>query len=685
MTTVLKLNFRTMNKEETKERIAKLRKYVNEMRYRYHVLNDPKVTDKDYEALMDELVHLERQFPEFFDPNSPSQKVAGEPLKEFKKVPHDYPMFSLNDAFNEAELRAWNERNIRLVNTGALEESGYYCEIKMDGLAVSLIYEGGALLYGLTRGNGQVGEDITNNIKTIGSIPLLLREDSKYYKEARSRRVIVRGEVYMPIKSFEALNKDRRIRNEELFANPRNAAAGSLRQLDPKIAASRNLDFVAYGLIGLEAETHEDEHIIAKDLGFPTNPYNLFCRNLDEVVSSWHEWEKIRMGLPYQIDGMVVIVNDEKLFSRLGSVGKSPRGAIAFKWPAEEVTTIVEDIQAQVGRTGVLTPVAHLRAVEVAGSTVSRATLHNADEIEKKDILIGDTVVIRKAGDVIPEVVKSIPELRTGKEKHFKMPDECPVCGGKVVRKEGESAHRCANKNCFAIEKLRIEHFVSRAAFDIDGLGPKIIDRLIDEGLIKDASDLFDLKAGDIEPLERFAEKSASNLIDAIEGAKRIGLDRFIYALGIPLVGLETAADLAKQFCTLEKFLKASREELGRLYGIGQKVADSIGQYLESDKNQVFIKELIKHGVKVKNYHSPVRADKLKGKTFVVTGVLPTMTREEAHKTIIQYGGNVSAAVSTKTDYVLVGEEAGSKLERAKKLGVSTITERDFLKLIGIV
>lgn len=685
-----------MTKEEAKQRIEKLRKYIDEMRYRYHVLDDPGITEADYDSLMRELVGLEEQYPEFYDKNSPSQKIGGQALKEFKQVKHEVPMLSLGDAFSEGEFLAWYERIGRLVNRKIIDRSGFYCEIKMDGLAVSLIYENGELVSGQTRGNGLIGEDITGNIKTIRSIPLRLREKSKYYNLAKRNRLIIRGEAYMPIKSFLALNEERKKKGEELFANPRNAAAGSLRQLNPKITASRNLDFMAYGLIIIDSDrgqspgtertvpfiTHQEEHKIAKDLGFPANGHNVFCPDTKCVIETWHEWEKLRPKLPYQIDGMVVNINDEKLFRQLGVIGKSPRGAIAFKWPAEEVTTVVLDIQVQVGRTGTLTPVAHLKPVVVAGSTVSRATLHNMDEIEKRDVKIGDTVMVRKAGDVIPEVVKSIPDLRTGKEKKFKMPDKCPVCGGGVERKEGEAAYRCLNKNCFAIEKLRIEHFVSKPAFDIDGLGPKIIDRLIDEGLIKDASDLFELKVGDIEPLERFAEKSASNLIESVNDAKNIDLDRFIYALGIPLVGAETAADLAKQFGTLEKFLSVKREELDRLYGIGQKVADSISDYLANKKSREFIDRLLKRGVKVRNYHSPIVANKLAGKSFVVTGALETMTRDETHKRIIQYGGTISSSVSSKTDYVLAGDDPGSKYDKAKKLGVAIITEKEFLTLL---
>jgi DNA ligase (NAD+) len=672
-----------MNKEEAKVRIEKLRKYIDDLRYRYHVLDDPTVTDADYDSLMHELVGLEEQFPEFLDPNSPSQKVGGKPLDKFRSVKHEYSMLSLNDAFSEDEMKEWYVRLVRLVGNKVIDDSGYYSEIKMDGLAISLVYETGALAYAATRGNGFIGEDITNNIKTIKAIPLTLRQESKYWEIAKNGRIEIRGEIYMPIKSFETLNKERLEKGLPLFANPRNAAAGSVRQLDPKITASRNLDFMGYGMIGVRVDTHEEEHAVIKDLGLPVNKYNKYCKSLEEVFKLWHDWEKIRPKLPYQIDGMVVNLNDKRVFERLGVVGKSPRGAIAFKWPAEEATTMLEDIEVRVGRTGVLTPTAHLKPVVVAGSTVSRATLHNADEIEKKDIRIGDTVVIRKAGDIIPEVVKSIKELRSGKEKIFKMPKECPMCGGGVYRKPHEVAYRCSNVKCFAIEKRSLEHFVSKAAFDIEGLGEKIIEQLMNVGLVKDPSDLFTLKVGDLEPLERFAEKSASNLIGSIESHKGISLERFIYALGIPLVGTETATDIAKKFGSLERVVEASREEFNAIYGIGKKVAESIADYFEDSEKKAYIKRLLDDGVKVKNYHSPVLANKLQGKTFVVTGTLEFMTRDDAHKRIVENGGKVGSSVSKSTDYLVVGESPGSKLEKAKSLGVKILDEKEFLSLLG--
>ncbi|MEI6040559.1 MAG: NAD-dependent DNA ligase LigA, partial [Candidatus Berkelbacteria bacterium] len=413
-----------MNKTDAIIRIEKLSQVIDDFRYRYHVLDDPEVKDSDYDSLMHELVSLENEYPDLKSPNSPSQKVGGEPLKKFENVTHAAPMISLNDVFDETELADWYDRLVKLAGVKEIEKSGFFSELKMDGLAVSLVYEKGELVYGATRGNGKVGEVITENLKTVRAIPLKLRKESKYYTD---KRVEVRGEVFMPIKSFNDLNKDRVKINEPEFANPRNAAAGSLRQLDSKITASRNLDFMAYGEIGIDVDFHEDEHGVAKDLGFPTGKYNKFCANISEIIELWHDWTKIRPKLPYQIDGMVVVLNDKKIFDKLGIVGKAPRAAVAFKWPAEEVTTVLEDIKIQVGRTGVLTPVAVLRPVVVAGSTVARATLHNLDEITKKDIRIGDTVVIRKAGDVIPEVVKVIEKLRTGQEKVFQMPKNCPI------------------------------------------------------------------------------------------------------------------------------------------------------------------------------------------------------------------------------------------------------------------
>jgi len=671
-----------LNKKEAKERIPKLRKYIDELRYQYHVLDNPSVTDAQWDSLMRELVALEEKYPEFYDPTSPSQKVGGEVLKKFKSVSHQYPMLSLNDAFNTEELSAWYDRIARIVDRKKIDASGFYCELKMDGLASNLIYENGIFTQGLTRGNGYVGEDITSNLKTVKSVALRLRENSKYYSLIKDKRVEIRGEVYMPTSSFEALNVERAKKSKPVFANPRNAAAGSVRQLDSKISSSRNLNFMGYALFGVETKTHEEEHEIISSLGIPSNKHNKYCHNLDEIVSLWKKWEVLRPKLPFQIDGMVVNINDKKLFERLGTVGKAPRGAVAFKWPAEEVSTRLLEIDVQVGRTGVLTPIAHLEPVEVAGSTVSRATLHNEDEIQKKDVRIGDTVIIRKAGDVIPEVVKSVTELRNGREKKFHMPKVCPQCGSSVQRKEGESAYRCLNKNCFAVLFRSVEHFVSKTAFDIDGLGPKIIDKLMNEGIIKDASDLFTLKYGDLESLERFAEKSAQNIIDSIENSKKIEFARFVYALGIRNVGAETANDLAEKFQSLDNFLSASLEDLNSIFDIGPVVAESIFSYIKDKHSLQFIHKLIDNGVIIAKPQKRETRSGIDKKTFVFTGGMESLSRDEAKKKVRLYGGNSSESVSGNIDYVVAGENTGSKYEKAKKLGIEILSENDFLKLI---
>lgn len=665
-----------MDKEEAKKRIEKLRKIIDELRYQYQVLDAPSATDAQYDSLMRELVELEEKYPEFYDQYSPSQKVGGEPLKKFTNVPHQKQMISLNDAFSEQEVTAWYERMARLVGGSAIEKSGFFCELKMDGLAISLIYENGKLVQALTRGDGKTGEDVTNNVRTVKGIPLKLRKESP-------GRIEIRGEIYMPTSSFEGLNKERVKKGEPLFANPRNAAAGSIRQLDPKITASRNLSFMGYALLGTDTKTHEDEHKIISDLGLTTGGrQNKFCQDLDQVFDLWKEWAKKRPTFPFQIDGVVVNLNDEKLFAKLGVVGKAPRGAIAFKWPAEEVTTVVEDITVQVGRTGTLTPVAHLKPVVVAGSTVSRATLHNEDEIKKKDIRIGDTVVVRKAGDVIPEVVKSIKELRSGHEKEFKMPHKCPICGSAVERKEGEAAYRCTNSKCFAVEFRGLGHFVSKKAFDIDGLGPKIIEKLINEGLVHNAADFFTLKIGDLEPLERFAEKSAQNVIDSIEGSKEIELGRFIYALGIRNVGEETAIDLAEKYRSIDKLIDAYLDDINSIYDIGPVVAKSIYDYFQDKKNIDFVHQLIDDGVKIKVASKVEQKKEIAEKTFVFTGGLDTMTRDDAKALVRKYGGKTSESVSKNVDYVVAGVDPGSKYDKAQKLGVKVLDEQEFIKLI---
>lgn len=678
------------------ERVKKLRETIDDLRYRYHVLDDPSVTDAHYDALMRELVGHETEYAELKTPDSPSQRVGGEPLKQFSSVKHAVPMLSLDDAFNNEEMFAWEKRAKKLAPQ---TQFNYYVEMKMDGLALSLTYEKGELVCAATRGDGTTGEDVTNNIRTIDAIPLKLRKTAKTAPYLTGR-IEVRGEIYMPKKAFEALNKDRAEKNQTLFANPRNAAAGSVRQLDPKITASRNLSFMAYQVLvdPLPAKHHE-EHELAQELGFASNQHNKLCDSVEQVLAYWQSLEKKRANLPYQVDGVVVGIDDTATKQRLGVAGKSPRAMIALKWPAEETTTIVEDIIVQVGRTGALTPVAHLKPVLVAGSTVSRATLHNQDEIARKDIRVGDTVVIRKAGDVIPEVVSVITELRPNATTAFTMPHNCPVCGTPVVKKEGEAVTRCSNPNCFAAQRRQLEHFVSKAAFDMDGLGPKILDRLIEEGFIKTFADLFDLKPGDIEGLERFGQKSAQNIINTIDSHKTIELYRFLYALGIRNVGVETSRDMANfltrkleqvetiktsNFSKLTKLLtNTTLDEWNSIPDVGPVVARSIFDYFQSGATLQFLEDLFTKGVVITIDHSQNRQKEgVTGKTFVFTGGMESFTRDEAKNMVREFGGEPSESVSKNTDYVVAGSDAGSKLKKAQTLGVSVLTEQQFLALI---
>ncbi len=675
-----------MNKDQAKQRIEQLRKEIDENRYYYHVMDKPRVSDAIDDSLKRELAKLEQAYPELVTPDSPTQRVGGAPLDKFVKVTHGVAMLSLNDAFEIADLESWRDRLYKLVGEQKIKDAGYYLELKMDGLAVSLVYKNGIFVQGATRGDGKIGEDVTNNLKTIESIPLKLRKtgDKDLDEKIFAGEIEVRGEIYLPKSEFENLNREQVKKGLPAYANPRNIAAGSIRQLDPKIAASRNLQFMMYAIpTELGLVRHSDEHALAARLGFRTNPENKICRDIDEISKYLTKQSKDKENLSYQTDGVVVGVDDRKLFKQLGFVGKAPRGQIAYKFPAEEATSVVRDIVLQVGRTGKLTPVAVLDPTVVAGSTVSRATLHNEDEIARKDIRLGDTVIIRKAGDVIPEVVEPIVRMRTGEEKKFLMPAHCPVCGGDLVKKEGEVDWYCTKKDCSVRQMRQLQHFVAKGAFEIEGLGPKILDKLVSVGLIKDAGDIFALKIEDLQPLERFAEKSADNLVREIADSKQIALNNFIYSLGIRHIGSQMAIDLAKQFVSLDKFLSADFDGLNRMYGIGEKVARSVAEFLSDKKNIELIEKMVRHGVRVKNYHSVVVTDRLKGKTFVVTGVLQTMTREEAHKKITQFGGEFSSSVSSKTDYVLSGENPGSKVEKARKLGVKIISEEEFLKMLS--
>ncbi|MBI2124049.1 MAG: NAD-dependent DNA ligase LigA [Candidatus Wildermuthbacteria bacterium] len=711
-----------MTKEKARKRVGKLKELINKHRYLYHVKDTQEISDSAFDMLKHELFSLEQQYPDLMTPDSPTQRVGGAPLDKFRKVSHAVPMLSIEDVFSQEELSSWEEYLLRLAEgkdtslpsarTNGLE---YFAELKVDGFAVSLKYKNGVFQNGSTRGNGIIGEDVTQNLKTIESIPLKLKLHGvlalgKDVSLPRARQALeqgmveVRGEVYMAKKDFERFNEERRKKGEELFANPRNLAAGSIRQLDPKLAASRPLKFLAYDIVSDLGQTlHSQEHEMLRSFGFKTDPTARICETLDEVIAYWNAIKKKRDSLPFMIDGVVVVINDNKIFSKLGVAGKSPRGIRAFKFSGLQATTRVLDIQLQVGRTGAVTPVAILDPVPLAGVTVSRATLHNEDEIKRLGVRIGDTVIVERAGDVIPAVQKALLELRSGQERLFHMPTHCLACGAKLVRPAGEAIWRCPNKEkCPAQKRESLYHFVSKKGFNIVGLGPKIIDKLVDAGLISGAADLFSLKEGDLVPLERlprtvapkatlvrgFAEKSSQNLIAAIQQAKHIPLARFLVSLGIRHVGEETAIALAEYFGSIEKIQQASPEELENIPDVGAVVAKSIKEWFCDKTNQAMVDRLLKVGVKIQNPALPrasfpkLALGKFQGKTFVLTGSLSSFTREEAKEKIRMAGGNVSESVSKKTNYVIVGENPGSKLQEAQKLGVETLTEKEFISLL---
>ncbi len=676
-----------MKKGETQKRIEKLKDLINYHRYLYHVLNKEEISESALDSLKKELFDLEQNFPEFITPDSPTQRVGGKPIDAFKKIEHKEMMRSLNDAFSREDMDNWENRNKKLLNGEKIE---YYCEPKLDGLAIELIYNKGILKTGATRGDGKIGEDVTQNIKTIEAIPLKLREEKDIIDDLKKERlpfinfdnIIVRGEAIITKKEFKKTNKEREKNGLPLYANPRNLAAGSLRQLDSKITSERNLDANVYDLVSdFGQKTHDEEHRILKVLGFKTNnKHNRLCKNMDEVFDFYAYWQKNREKLPYEIDGLVISINSNEVFNKLGVAGKAPRGAIALKFPLKQSTTIIEDIKIQVGRTGAMTPVAILKPVEINGVIVSRATLHNDKEIERLGLKIGDTVVVGRAGDVIPEVIKVFPELRTGKEKNFKMPVNCPSCETKLVKPENEIVWRCPNHNCFSRKMGWFKHFVSRSAFSIDGLGPKIIEKFIEEGLLSDPSDLFELKEGDILPLERFADKSAKKIVLNIQNRKEVSFSRFIYSLGIRNVGLKTSFDLALTFKSIEEIENASVEELESISDVGPIVAQSIFDWFRLKENKDFLRKLKERGVK---YFIEKREGKLLGKKFVITGTLEKMSRDVAKENIILLGGEVSDSISKNIDYLVFGVNPGSKYEKAIKLGIKTLKEEDFLKIIS--
>jgi DNA ligase (NAD+) len=685
-----------MTKAEAKTRIDKLKKEVEHHRYLYHVLDRVEISDAALDSLKHELYELEQQYPEFVTADSPTQRVGGEARPEFKKVRHAKLMLSMEDVFSLEELSAWHERNCKLLPR--LSED-FYAEIKMDGLAVSLVYEGGLFVSGSTRGDGRIGEDVFQNLKTIEAIPLKLRApaeqeiekflsdagsdiDAKKFRTAIGGRVEIRGEAYMRKHVFNELNKDQAASGEPPFANPRNAAAGAIRQLDPKITASRKLSFFGYALAtDMGEKTHELAHQIIKFLGVPVNPLSRRVRSLAEVQIYHEEIAKKRASLDYWTDGIVVVVMDNTQFDRLGVAGKTPRGHVAYKFPPEQVTTTVREVIWGVGRMGTVTPVAVVEPVFVAGTTVTHATLHNLDEIERLGLKIGDTVILEKAGDVIPKIVQVLPRLRNGHEKTIQPPKKCPMCGTGLVRAAGVVALICPNKNCFARNSASIAHFVARTAMNIDGLGEKTIEQFMNEGLVRDPSDLYELTVGDILPLERFAETSAANVVQAIKGARQAALPRFLYALGIEHVGEETALAVASHFGTIEKLRRAKIDELTAIEGVGEVVAKSVAAWFGDPKHEEYLDRLLKH-IEVKPAPR-LAVGPLNGKIFVFTGELEAMSRDEAKEIVRAKGGKASETVSPSTSYVVAGPGAGDKLTKAKKLGIKVLNEKEFLSIIN--
>ena len=670
---------------KAKDRIEKLKKLINHHRYLYHVLDKQEITDEALDSLKHELYGLEQSFPGLITPDSPTQRVGGSPLEKFEKVKHKIPQWSFNDVFNEEEIREFNERIKRFLSKEyghTPKNINYVSELKIDGFKIILTYEKGVLKTAATRGDGKVGENVTANVKTINSIPLRLNRDVD---------CVVEGEIWMGKDEFDNLNAEREKKGEQLFANPRNVAAGSIRQLNPKIASARKLDSFIYDLAWVKPpnddlsfkipETQLEELGFLKDLGFKVNPHFKLCEDVEEVISFWKEWQKKKDKTKYWVDGVVVKLNRIDWQERLGYTGKSPRFAIALKFPALQATTVVEVIDVQVGRTGALTPVAHLRPVTIAGSVVSRATLHNEDEIKRLDVRVGDTVVLQKAGDIIPDIISVIKEMRTGKEKSFKMPKVCPICKTPVVFEDDSPIAKCPNKKCATRHRRGLYYFVSKKAFDIEGLGPKIVDALLDNNLVSDASDFFDLKEGDIALLERFAEKSAKNLIRSIDAHREIELSRFIISLGIENVGESTAEDLADSFNTIESLKDASLSDLEKVSDVGPIVAKSIYSWFREDDNKNFLKKLLSRVIIKKE--AQAKSVKLKGLKFVLTGSLDKMSRDEAKKMIKGQGGEVVESVSKNTDFVVCGNEPGSKYDKAKNLGVKILSEGEFVEMLG--
>lgn len=668
--------------KDTETRARKLREIIDHHRKLYHEEDKPEISDEAYDSLVKELLEIEERFPELRTDFSPTERIGGAPQETFSKVTHEVPQWSFDNVFDENELSAWEDRLKRILSKDAKYKDRkltYCAEHKIDGLKVVLTYKKGVLTVGATRGDGTVGENITENLRTVKDVPLKLDKNID---------ITVVGEAWLSKKEFERINAERRERGEPLFANPRNAAAGSLRQLDPKITAGRNLNVFAYDIDALSGggvsvpNTQEGELKLLSELGFNVNDAYKKCDSLEEVISYYRYWLPKRESLSYGMDGIVAKVDEVELQRALGYTAKAPRYAIAFKFPAEEATTIVQDIVLQVGRTGVLTPVAILEPVLVAGSTVSRATLHNEDEIRRLDVRVGDTVIIKKAGDVIPDIVRVLTEFRTGKEKTFKFPERVPECGGdgRVERIPGQAAYRCVDRNSALQQERRLQHFVSKKAFNIDGLGKRTIKLFMDKSLISSFDDIFTLRRGDVEILPGFGEKSADNLFRSIEAARSVTLARFLFGISIDQVGEETARDLANHFKNIESIRDASLSELEAIPGIGPVVAKSVYEWFRNRENKKVLSRLLSQ-VKIERVAAK-GGSKLAGKTFVLTGTLSSLSRDEAKEKIENEGGKVSSSVSANTDYVVVGESPGSKLKEANKLGVKTLSEEDFVAML---
>jgi DNA ligase (NAD+) len=661
------------DKRGAPEEAAGLRDRVRHHNYMYHVLDSPEVSDQEYDRMMRRLEEIERLFPDLVTSDSPTQKVGAPPLEEFGTVTHSVPMLSLQNAFDVAEVVLFDGRVRKLLGDKEFE---YVAEPKIDGLAMEAIYRDGVFVRGSTRGDGVTGEDITENLRTVRSLPLRLRKAGGRIPSLLE----VRGEVYMAKRDFADLNQRREEEGEQVFANPRNAAAGSMRQLDPRVTATRNLDVYLYAMGRVEGasfETYSDMLKAFKAWGLRVNPETRICGTIEDAISFHASLEAKRKSLSYEIDGVVIKVNSLALQRELGGISRSPRWAIAYKFEPEQAVTVVKDIIVQVGRTGALTPVAIMDPVNVGGVEVERATLHNQDEIDRKDVRIGDTVVVQRAGDVIPEVVEVLKDKRTGKEKEFAIPAICPVCGSEVHRAPDEAVSRCSNMSCPAIVKRTISHFAGKGAMDIEGLGWKIVDQLVDENMLRTVADIFDLKQEDLVKLERFAERSAANLILSIEGSKKTTLGRLVYALGIRHVGEHVARVLAGHYSSLEDIEKAGPEELVEIREIGPIVAESIHTFFRQDRNIQVIEQVLAHGVTYEKAASPADGP-LAGKVFVFTGTLESLKRSEAGKMVEALGGRVASGVSSKVDYVVAGADPGSKLAEAGKLGIEIIDEKAF-------